>query len=95
MLLEPTVESDDRFALLIHERYEVKDGKVADQVHVYRYVGQRLAMATINAVCDDQADAEAYHKVGQDVLLSINGPGVKTKPGKSATRGATTRPAGK
>ncbi len=96
MLLEPTVEPDDRFALKIHERYEVKDGKVADQIHVYRYLGQRIALATVNVVNDDADKVKTYHAAAEDALASTTWPGMKrqAQPQKPATR-PTSRPIGK
>ena len=77
VVLQPTVESDERFALKIHERYEVGKGaniKVADVLHLYRYVGKRLVMATVNSVSDDPEAVKAAHADAQECLVSATGP---------------------
>ncbi len=90
MLLEPTAEADERFALKVHERYEVgktDPKKVSDQLHMYLYVGKYLMMATVNSVADDPATVDATHREAEDALLSATAPGVK--PRKVLPRPAT------
>lgn len=88
-LLEPAAEPDARFALKIRERYEVKEGKNSEQLHLYRYVGPRLAMVTVNSVAGDAETVAKQLKLGEETLLSVTGPAVK----RPATgRGAGTRP---
>jgi hypothetical protein len=82
ILLEPTVESDDRFALKIHERYEVgkNDNKrVADVLHIYMYVGKHMMAVTVNSVATEPDAVKAAHKDAEDALLSATGPGVKPR----------------
>ena len=82
LLLQPTVESDDRFALKIHERYEAGKGEkkqVADVLHLYRYVGRRLVEATVNSVAADADAVKAEHGDAEEALLSATGPGVKAR----------------
>ena len=65
MFLDPVAESDERFALKVHERFEVgKDDKkkVSDQLHMYLYVGRQLLMATVNSVAGDPESVDAAHR---------------------------------
>lgn len=70
---EPTVEKDDRFVIRIRERYEIKD-KVADQLHLYRAVGSRFLLVTINSLAGEDK-AKEHHEVG--VAVSLSGTLVK------------------
>jgi hypothetical protein len=65
----PKIEPDKRFMLKVHEKYEV-DGKTADELHLYRNVGPRVVMVTVNAWVPDDAAARAIHKAGEDLLAS-------------------------
>lgn len=65
---EPTVEKDDRFILKIHEKYQLKD-KVADQLHMYRQVGPRVVLVTINSLAGEEG-AKAQHEVAEKACLS-------------------------
>ena len=71
MLFGPKVEADKRFALRVHEKYQSGD-KVADEVHIYRTVGPRVVMLTVNAWVNDEAGAKAIHTAGEDVLVSAH-----------------------
>ena len=91
VLMEPTVEEDVRFALKIHERVEVGTGdkkKISEQLHLYRYAGKVVVMETVNTVAADPETAKAELSAGEDMLLSLTGPGVKP-PRKVPTRPAT------
>ena len=95
MFLDPVAESDERFALKVHERFEVgRDDKkkVSDQLHMYLYVGKHLLMATVNSVAGDPESVDAAHRQAEDALLSATAPGVK--PRKFIPR-PTTRPSTK
>jgi hypothetical protein len=98
VLLEPVVETDERFALKVHERYEIGIGenmKTADQLHIYRYGGKHIFMVTVNSIADDAAAVTAAHETAEDMLLSVTGPGIKM-PKKFTTRPSTQpRPAAK
>jgi hypothetical protein len=99
MILQPTVEPDDRFALRIHERYEAVDkngvgtGKIADQLHLYRYVGQALLMGTVNTLSDDPEVVKTTQATGEDALLSATGPGAKAPPVRKPATKPATKPA--
>ncbi|HET6251878.1 MAG TPA: hypothetical protein VFE47_29605 [Tepidisphaeraceae bacterium] len=67
---EATVEKDPRFAMRIHERYKTKDGKVADETHLYRQVAGRVLELDVQSVSDDQPKIDATQKAGEDMLLS-------------------------
>jgi hypothetical protein len=67
MVMEPKIEKDKRFAFIVHEKYKAGD-KTADQIHVYRAVGPRVLMLTVNSVADDPDKAAAIHAAGKDML---------------------------
>src|SRR5206468_11909227 len=67
--MPPKIESDKRFALRIHERYQ--DGeKEYDELHLYRDLGPRVAMVTVNTIVQKDKDAKQELKAGEDVALS-------------------------
>lgn len=69
ILYGPKVEPDNRFALKVHERYQSGD-KVADELHIYRKVGPRVVMVTVNAWIADDAATKQIHKTGEDLAVS-------------------------
>jgi hypothetical protein len=69
VVMEPKIEKDKRFAFIVHEKYKVGD-KVADQIHVYRSVGPRVLMLTVNALSDDANKADSIHAAGEDMLAA-------------------------
>jgi hypothetical protein len=71
VLFGPKVEPDKRFALRVHEKYQAGD-KVADELHLYRTVGPRVVMVTVNAWVSDEAGAKPIHAAGEDLLVSAN-----------------------
>ena len=95
MLIEPTIEQDDRFSLRIHERFEVGDGdakKVTDQLHIYRFTGKFLVQMSMSAFVTTEDDLKLIQGEAEDIVYSITGPGVK-KPAKSTSRPASaTKP---
>lgn len=72
---EPTAEKDDRFVIRIRERYEIKD-KIADQLHLYRAVGPRFLLVTINSLAGEEK-AKEHHEIA--VTTSLSGEFVKGK----------------
>ena len=69
MVLEPKIEKDKRFAFIVHEKYKVGE-KVADQLHVYKSVGPRVLMLTVNSVADDADKTAAIHGAAEDMLAA-------------------------
>lgn len=69
ILYGPKIEPDDRFALKVHEKYQSGD-KVADEIHIYRNVGPRVVMVTVNAWVTDEAKAKQIHTTGEDLAAS-------------------------
>ena len=67
MVLPPTVEKDKRFAIVIHEKYKVGEF-IADQLHVYKAVGPRVMMMTVNSVSTDPDKTKAIHDLGEATL---------------------------
>jgi hypothetical protein len=69
ILFGPKVEPDKRFDLRVHEKYQSGD-KIADELHLYRTVGPRVVMVTVNAWVSDDAGAKPIHSAGEDVLVT-------------------------
>lgn len=69
IVLEPKLEKDNRFAIRIHERDKHKD-HLSDELHLYKMVGGRPCMLTVNAVTEDEDEAKKVHQIGEEVLLS-------------------------
>ncbi len=69
VILEPTLETDSRFAIRIRERFK-HGADFSDQLHLYKMVGARPCMLTVNAMTDDQDAAKAVHQAGEQTLLS-------------------------
>jgi hypothetical protein len=67
--MEPKIEKDKRFAFIVHEKYKVGE-KTADQIHVYRAVGPRVLMLTVNSVADDADKTASIHAAGKDMLAA-------------------------
>ena len=80
IVLEPTLENDDRFAIRIHERYKHK-GHVADELHLYKMVGPRPCMLTVNAQTEQEDEAKKVQVFGETTLLSAKLVKPKTKSG--------------
>jgi hypothetical protein len=70
MVLTPRMEPDDRFDLRIHERYKNSHGKVADELHLYRKVGQRVCMLVVQSLSSDQKHLSEVHKAGEEMIDS-------------------------
>jgi hypothetical protein len=95
MVMEPTIESDGRFALFVRERFEVgakagqtAEAKVAEQLHIYRNVGPRVVECTINTVADDADVIKSQQAAAEDALVSaapINAAAAR-KPATRPTR---------
>ena len=67
MVMEPTIERDERFLIVIHEKYKV--GKAtADELHVYKNVGPRLVEMTVNTVASDPDKVKTTHDQGESLL---------------------------
>jgi hypothetical protein len=67
---EAKVEKDPRFAIKIHERYKTKDGKVADETHLYRQVGGRAIELDVQSLSEDQGHIDEVRKAGEETLAS-------------------------
>jgi hypothetical protein len=70
VVMQPKIEKDHRFAFIVHEQYKVGD-KVADQLHIYRAVGPRVLMLTVNSVADDPAKTAQTHAAAKDLLAAV------------------------
>ena len=70
MIAPPKIERDPHFAIRIQEKYRTKDGKVADELHLFREVGKRALSLTVQSISTEQDKATAVHKKGEETLLS-------------------------
>jgi len=70
MVMEPKIEKDKRFAIVIHEKYKAGN-HVADQLHVYKAVGPRVVMMTVNSVADDDDKTADIHAAGENLLDAV------------------------
>lgn len=68
IIMDPKVERDSRFDMRVHEKYQQGD-KIADELHLYRDLGPRVAMVTASAMGQSK-DAKTIHKAGEQVILS-------------------------
>lgn len=69
IVMDPKVEPDKRFALRVHEKYQHGD-KTADELHLYKNLGPRVVMVTVNTWVADDAAARALQAAGEDVGVS-------------------------
>ena len=65
---EPTVEKDDNFMIRIREWYQIKE-QIADQLHLYRAVGPRCLLVTINSLAGEEK-AKEHHAVAITASMS-------------------------
>ena len=70
MIAPPKIERDPHFAIRIHEKYKTKDGKVADELHLFREVSKRAVSLTVQSISTDEDRINAVHKQGEETLLS-------------------------
>lgn len=77
IVLDPKVEKDSHFSIRIHEKYKNKQGAVADELHLYKKIGDRAVSVTVQSFSEDEHHVDAIHKVGSDTLISA-----KAKSGK-------------
>ena len=70
VVMQPKIEKDKRFAFIIHERYKVGD-KTADQMHIYKSVGPRVMMLTVNTTADDADKVADIQKTAEALLDSV------------------------
>ena len=77
IIMDPKVEKDPHFSIRIHEKYKNKEGAVADELHLYKKIGDRPVSVTVQSFSEDEHHVDAIHKVGSDTLISA-----KAKSGK-------------
>jgi hypothetical protein len=85
-------EPDDRFDLRIVDRFTLKNGREAEQLHLYKKVGARVVMVTVNSVAQDAEATKKIHAAGEDALLSAKagGPPEKSTPKRGGSSGSGT-----
>jgi hypothetical protein len=88
-IMEAKEEPDNRFDVRVHEQYKQGE-RTADQLHLYKQVGSRAVMVTVNSVSDDEATTKAIHELGEATMVSVK----LAKPQKStpARRTTTAKP---
>jgi hypothetical protein len=69
IIMEPKLEPDKRFPVRIHEQYKSGD-TTDDVVRLYRQVGPKVVMVTVNSKSPDDARDRELHKTGEEVSLS-------------------------
>jgi len=69
MVMDPKIEKDKRFAIVIHEKYKVGDA-VADQLHIYKSVGPRVLMLTVNTTAADPDKVASVQKDAEEMLAA-------------------------
>jgi hypothetical protein len=70
IVMFPKVERDPRFSIRIHEKYKTKDGKTADELHLFREVGKRAVSLAVQSLSTDEDHINAVHQQGEETLLS-------------------------
>ena len=79
IMMEPKLEPDKRFPIRIHEQYKAGD-TTDDVLRLYRQVGPKVVMVTINSKSPDDARDRELHQTAEQVSLSA----AFAKPAKSA-----------
>jgi hypothetical protein len=69
IVMQPMIEHDRRFAIVIHEKFKEGD-ETCDQLHVYKSVGPRVLMLTVNSVAKEPGKSASIHKAGEAALDS-------------------------
>jgi hypothetical protein len=72
MVAPPKIGRDPRFAIRIQEKYRTRDGKVADELHLFREVGKRAVSLTVQSISTEEDRIAAVHKQGEETLISAN-----------------------
>jgi len=73
--LDPTIEKDPRFVIKIHERYHTKEGKIADETHLYRVIAGRAMELDVQSLSTNADHVDGVRKTGEDVLISARWKG--------------------
>ena len=82
VVMQPTIEKDRRFDIVVHERFKVGDNTV-DEMHLYKSVGPRTVMVAASSVSDDPdavAGTFAAAKASLATVKYIKPGTAKTKP---------------
>ncbi len=69
VIMDPKVERDRRFAILIHEKYKVED-HTCDERYAYKAVGPRVLLMTVYSLSDDAAAVTSIHQAGEAAVDS-------------------------
>jgi hypothetical protein len=92
ILTPPIAEKDDRFFLRIHVRY-TQDGKMADQLQLFRVLGIELVNVAVTAFSDSSDDVKMIFGEAEQILLGVQAPGINhAKPLPANLRAPTTKP---
>jgi hypothetical protein len=81
IVMEPTLEPDKRFPIRIREQYRSGDA-TDDVLRLYRQVGPKVVMVTVNSKSPDDARDRELHQTGEQVILSAT----FAKPAKPAAK---------
>ncbi|HZL34385.1 MAG TPA: hypothetical protein VFC78_03680 [Tepidisphaeraceae bacterium] len=66
----PEILKDAQVAISIHERYKTKDGKTADEKHLFRQVGARAVEVDVQSLSEDPEHIAAVDQKAEETLLS-------------------------
>jgi hypothetical protein len=92
ILTPPIAEKDDRFFLRIHDRF-TKDGKLCDQLQLYRVLGVELVTVAVTAFSGSPDDVKKTFEEAEKMILSVQAPGrAHAKPQAAKLTTATTKP---
>ncbi len=87
ILSPPVAEKDDRFFLRIHHTFR-KNGKVGDQLQLYRVVGLNLIAVAVTAYTDKPEEARPIFETAEKIVLSVKDP-KSIATARSSTRTAS------
>jgi hypothetical protein len=70
VVMQPKIEKDKRFAIVIHEKFKVGD-LTEDELHIYKSVGPRVIMLAVFSVSDDADKTTQIFGDAKDLLDSV------------------------
>ena len=70
MVMQPRVEQDDRFLVVVHDRFNTEE-RFGDRLQMYRGVGLHLGCVVATAFTEDEEKAKHVHELGARMLLSL------------------------
>src|SRR5262245_47527534 len=88
----PMTEKDDRFFLKVHVRY-TQDGKLCDQIQLFRVLGVELVNVGVTAFSGSPDDVKKIFDDAEQMILSVQAPGRKAAMAQAnKPRAPSTKP---